>query len=93
MYVGPTVGLGFGYYMPYYGVTYYASYNPYGYYGQGDMCHDAASCAAMTTNKGISKGIWIGIGVVLFITIILCIACCVCKKNNQYDEVEMQEPG
>jgi hypothetical protein len=31
--------------MPYYGATYYATYNPYNYYGQGDACRNAQDCS------------------------------------------------
>jgi hypothetical protein len=77
-------GLNYGYYMPYYGATYYATYNPYNYYGQGDPCMNLGACRGRTAGGG-AGGI---VGLICFccIIVIICAICAASKGRGGGDD-------
>lgn len=97
IYSGSVVGLGFGYYMPYYGQTYYSTYNPYNYYGQGDICANALACDPRTSGRPISgsnyyvtpAGSAVGtiVGLICF-CIIIAVVCAVVAKGSGRDPLD-----
>lgn len=84
VYTGPMVGLSFGYYMPYYGATYYATYNPYNYYGQGDPCLDRGACGMRPTPSPIGTII----GLICFCCIFALICVVVMKSRGDGADVD-----
>jgi hypothetical protein len=68
--------------MPYYGATYYATYNPYNYYGQGDMCASANGCRRMTSGGGGPVGTIIGL---CCFCCIIAIVCAIIAKGQSED--------
>ena len=79
IYSGSMYGLGYGYYMPYYGQTYYLSYNPHNYYGQGDICLNAGACGAMTRGGGGIIGTIVGL---CFFCVFMAVVCAVVAKSK-----------